>query len=235
MHAMSVEQSAAPKLSELPPAPCSQGWPDIREWRKQARQTLISHRLGMGSQLRREQGERAKGFLRAHLQSRRLTTVGLYWPMRGEIDIHDLARKLVEAGVQISLPVVVTKSAPVEFWRWQPGMPMSKGIWNIPIPQEREVIEPEVLIVPLVGFDPANYRLGYGGGYYDRTIAAARQRPLCIGFGYAASQLSSICPQPHDVPMDIIITDAGEIPKRDLSSGVSTPAGIPRSSARTRE
>jgi 5-formyltetrahydrofolate cyclo-ligase len=104
------------------------------------------------------------------------------------------------------LPVVVQPGAPVEFWSWTEGAPMRRGIWNIPIPEERVLLQPGLLLVPLVGFDAAGYRLGYGGGYYDRTLAAARQRPHCVGLGYADSHLDSIYPQPHDIPMHKIVT-----------------------------
>jgi 5-formyltetrahydrofolate cyclo-ligase len=83
---------------------------------------------------------------------------------------------------------------------------MSRGIWNIPIPAEREALHPDALIVPLVGFDSQRFRLGYGGGYYDRTIAAAARRPYCVGLGYAEARLDSIFPQPHDIRMDLIVT-----------------------------
>jgi 5-formyltetrahydrofolate cyclo-ligase len=192
---------------ELTPAPCSQGWDAIRAWRRQMRESLINYRLGLPLHVRAEQGERAKRLLREQLKRHDVKSIGLYWPMRGEVDVRDLARECAAAGIRVGLPVVVEKAAPVEFWHWEPGMRMSRGIWHIPIPSTREIVEPEMLIVPLVGFDPSKYRLGYGGGYYDRTLAATKPRPLCIGLGYEAAQLPTICPQPHDVPMDIIITD----------------------------
>ena len=84
---------------------------------------------------------------------------------------------------------------------------MTRGVWNIPIPGRREVLNPDALIVPLVGFDPRRFRLGYGGGYYDRTIAAAARRPHCVGLGFEEARLASISPQPHDIAMDVIVTD----------------------------
>jgi len=86
---------------------------------------------------------------------------------------------------------------------------MTKGIWDIPIPKERAVVMPDAVLVPLVGFDPCGFRLGYGGGYFDRTLAAARPRPYAIGLGYEDSVLPTIFPQPHDIPMDLIVTDRG--------------------------
>ena len=86
-------------------------------------------------------------------------------------------------------------------------MRMQRGLWNIPIPREREVVTPEALLVPMVGFDRARYRLGYGGGYYDRTLAAAVPRPHTIGVAYADSELATIHPQSHDIPLNLIVTD----------------------------
>jgi 5,10-methenyltetrahydrofolate synthetase len=84
---------------------------------------------------------------------------------------------------------------------------MERGLWDIPIPAVRELVQPDALIVPLVGFDSACYRLGYGGGYYDRTLAAAVKRPFCVGLGFNAGALSTIFPQMHDIPLDAIVTD----------------------------
>lgn len=86
-------------------------------------------------------------------------------------------------------------------------MRMASGIWNIPMPAEGEWLQPEVLLVPLLGFDGSGYRLGYGGGYYDRTLAAMPAKPLAIGIGFELSRLATIHPQPHDVRMDLIVTE----------------------------
>jgi 5,10-methenyltetrahydrofolate synthetase len=84
---------------------------------------------------------------------------------------------------------------------------MQTGVWNIPIPKQRDILTPDAVIVPLVGFDGCGYRLGYGGGYFDRTLASAVPRPFAIGLGYADSALQTIYPQPHDIPMNLIVTD----------------------------
>jgi 5,10-methenyltetrahydrofolate synthetase len=92
--------------------------------------------------------------------------------------------------------VIVQKSAPLEFWVWKPGMPMDRGVWDIPVPATREAVEPDVLIAPLVGFDTAGFRLGYGGGYFDRTLAASSPRPYCIG-NAIADDPSAAARYPH--------------------------------------
>ncbi len=184
-------------------------WDEIRQWRKAQRQALIAQRLATPLELRLDQGAAAKQHLRNAVDIGAHHRLGIYWPMRGEMDVRDIARAHVEAGGIVALPVVVERNAAVEFWRWLPGMQMNRGIWDIPIPVERELVHPDLLIVPLVGFDAGGYRLGYGGGYYDRTIAAANPRPLCVGLGFSATALPSIFPQPHDIPMRLIVTENG--------------------------
>ena len=184
-----------------------ESWKEIQAWRKTTRDALIAQRLGLASHVRRARGEQAKRRLLEAVDLKQYPTVGLYSPMRGEIDVRDVARDHCEAGGVVGLPVVVERSAPVEFWRWYPGMKMQRGIWDIPIPAQREVVTPDLLIIPLVGFDAQGYRLGYGGGYYDRTIAAAARRPLCVGLGYTEASLATIYPQPHDIPMNMVVTD----------------------------
>lgn len=193
-------------LIEMPPPPRSPDWSEVRPWRVAMRKALIGRRLALEGAVRRAEGERAIERLIESVELGRFGTLGVYWPVRGEIDVRDVAIAHLKKGGRVALPVVVTKSAPVEFWSWRPDMPMSRGIWNIPVPAEREVLYPEALVVPLVGFDRERFRLGYGGGYYDRTIAAAPRRPYCIGLGYADARLDSIYPQPHDIGMDLIVT-----------------------------
>jgi 5-formyltetrahydrofolate cyclo-ligase len=196
-----VERLAPPK---------SQSWEDIKAWRKQQREALIKARPQDPNDRRLRSApilEQLAAELRALRSQPRASVLGIYWPFRGEIDLRDLAHEHIEAGGIVALPVVVEKNAPVEFWRWRPQVPMSRGLFNIPIPGEREVVVPDLLIVPLVGFDRAGYRLGYGGGYYDRTLAASQPRPRTLGIAFAESELETIYPQPHDVPMNRIITD----------------------------
>ncbi|MEP7243738.1 MAG: 5-formyltetrahydrofolate cyclo-ligase [Gammaproteobacteria bacterium] len=183
------------------------GWEQIRAWRKSTRERLIAQRVAAPPHVRRVLGQSAKLRLEESVDLRQYTTIGIYWPIRGEFDVRDIARKHLDAGCVVGLPVIVERSAPVEFWKWRPGIRMQTGIWDIPIPAEREVVSPDLLIIPLVGFDTKGYRLGYGGGYYDRTIAAAARRPFRVGLGYTSSSLATIYPQPHDIPMNLIVTD----------------------------
>lgn len=88
---------------------------------------------------------------------------------------------------------------------------MVDGVFGIPYPAESHVLAPDTLVVPLVGYDDCCYRLGYGGGYYDRTLAVAEPKPLSIGIGFESLRLETIWPQPYDVPMDYIVTEAETI------------------------
>ena len=88
-----------------------------------------------------------------------------------------------------------------------PGQAMRSGFWNIPVPTQRDVVLPDLMLAPLVGFDQGNYRLGYGGGYFDRTLASRDPRPIVIGVGYDFGALETIFPQPHDIPMHAILTE----------------------------
>ncbi|MEQ8233300.1 MAG: 5-formyltetrahydrofolate cyclo-ligase [Gammaproteobacteria bacterium] len=128
-------------------------------------------------------------------------------PFRGELDLRPLADSLADRAVDFALPVVAAPARPLVFRRWWPGMRMTRGVWGIPVPAAAPEVTPDVLLVPLLGYDDAGYRLGHGGGYYDRTLAAAVPRPLAIGVGYAGARLPTILPQPHDMPMDVIVTD----------------------------
>jgi 5,10-methenyltetrahydrofolate synthetase len=112
-------------------------------------------------------------------------------------------------GGRCALPVVVERHAPLVFRTWRPGAPMASGIWNIPVPADGVDVLPDIVVSPVVGFDPACYRLGYGGGYYDRTLAGMARRPLVIGVGFAMSAVSTIHPLPHDIPMQFIVTEHG--------------------------
>lgn len=113
-------------------------------------------------------------------------------------------------GVRVALPVVEEKAAPLVFRHWIPEMRMIRGDWNIPVPPpEAEVLVPEIVLAPLMGWDGEGYRLGYGGGYFDRMLAALDPRPFTIGIGLQAARIPTIYPQPHDIALDILLTETG--------------------------
>jgi 5-formyltetrahydrofolate cyclo-ligase len=210
-HANGGEPSSPPCsmhefADELLPLSPNAEWSAVRSFRRAKRAELLERRGAVSFRDRERYGESLTAHLLATLHLAAYPVLGFYWPIRAELDLRKLASRHVEAGGIAALPVVVEKNAPVEFWQWQPGSAMQRGLWNIPVPAERRVVVPNALLIPLVGYDAAGYRLGYGGGYYDRTLAA-EPRPLCIGVGYDEAKLATIYPQPHDVPMDLIVTE----------------------------
>jgi len=180
-------------------------------WRRETRRRLIEARLALPVAERERRAALAVAALTEAAELERFAVIGLYWPFRGEIDLRPLARRLIGAGTRIGLPVVVAKDAPVEFREWFPDAAMTRGVWNIPIPDGTAVVHPACLIVPLVGFDADGFRLGYGGGYYDRTLAARRPHPWAIGLGFDLGRLETIHPLDHDIAMDGIVTESGAV------------------------
>ena len=199
--------------TEAPPGAPEQDWDEVRLWRKAKRDVLIGRRLAMPDADRVSQSAQITEVLAQLLPARPGALIGFYWPFKGEYDPRPLARSLHAQGLRLALPVVVRKACPVIFREWWPGIPMEAGIWNIPVPAGGDPVEPELLLVPLVGFDRRNYRLGYGGGYYDRTLAACRVRPRTVGIGFELSRIATIHPLPHDIPMDQIVTGLGAAAK----------------------
>jgi 5-formyltetrahydrofolate cyclo-ligase len=181
---------------------------DISLWRRQARDRLITARMAIdGEQRRRWCGEieRRLASLLGDLPGR---AIGLYWPHRAEFDPRPLADALWSQGRIVALPAIVERRDLLEYRAWRKDAEMERGLYDIPAPKARDIVQPDIIVVPLVGFDAANYRLGYGGGYFDRTLAALEPRPLSIGVGFEAALLDTIHPQPHDVAMDFIVTEA---------------------------
>jgi 5,10-methenyltetrahydrofolate synthetase len=180
----------------------------INDWRRATRTALLERRQAVPPAERRQAAEAIAERLDHLCAKVRPACVGLYWPIKHEFSLLDWGRALAQAGgVRLCLPVVVTPKAPLEYWEWTPGEKMTPGFWNIPQPGERRLAVPELVLAPVLGFDRARYRLGYGGGYFDRTLAALPRRPFAVGVGYAFGALETIFPQPHDVPMDAVVTE----------------------------
>lgn len=194
---------------------------DVARWRKAERERLRDLRMALSASERRASGEalvrHLKRILQDHFDAARGMIFSAYWPIKGEPDLRPLMAELHEAGVKIALPLVETRSAPLTFRRWTPATRMVHGVWNIPVPPpEAPAVMPDVALAPLVGWTEDGYRLGYGGGYFDRTLAALRPKPLVIGVGFEAAKLATIYPQPHDIRLDMILTEAGIRTGREL-------------------
>ncbi|MBN9063002.1 MAG: 5-formyltetrahydrofolate cyclo-ligase [Rhizobiales bacterium 65-9] len=184
-----------------------QQWKDVARWRKAERERMIAARLAMSAEVRRRFTEEIARRLDALLGEIHGRTVSLYWPFRGEPDLRDWMETVWRRGGVCALPVVERKAAPLTFRSWRSGEPLEKGVWNIPFPANGRAVRPDVVIAPVVGFDRGCYRLGYGGGFFDRTLASLSPKPIAIGVGYGAQETPSIYPQNHDVPMRAILTE----------------------------
>ena len=180
-----------------------------RAWRAD----LLARRMGLPQDEHRRMSAAVLDRLILTFPSICAERVGIYWAFRREISIFPLAKHILAEGGEVSLPVVLERRRPVQFRTWKPGDPLSTGVHDIPYPRDGAVVLPDTLIIPLVGFDAACHRLGYGGGCYDRTLAGADPKPVTIGVGFEFMRLTSIEPLAHDVPMDFIVTEAGAFPR----------------------
>jgi 5,10-methenyltetrahydrofolate synthetase len=184
-------------------------WDDIKQWRKAERAQLLARRSAAPADEHRRWSEAITQSLVEGFPILQWMTVGFYWPIQGEFDPRFAIREFRKHGARAALPVVVQKAAPLQFREWWPGVPATKGVFDLPVPEGTAVLRPQAALIPPVGFDRQGYRLGYGGGYFDRTLAALVPQPLKIGVGFELSRIPTIYPQPHDVPMDFVVTEAG--------------------------
>ena len=192
----------------------------ILQWRRAERQRLLDARQALPAHTRQQHSAAIARHLSAWLGDVQGRTIAVYWPFRGEPVLHGWMAQVHAAGASCALPDVVQRQAPLRFLTWWPGATMARGVWDIPVPAAGIVVEPDIVVAPVVGFDPAGYRLGYGGGFYDRTLAARAalpaSKPQVIGVGYGLAAIASIHPLPHDIPMDVVITEHG--PQRPVTA-----------------
>lgn len=155
--------------------------------------------------------------LRVWLAGRHESAIGAYWPIKGEFDALPALYRWSEAAPErrIGLPVVDRETRQLRFQLWYPGCEMEDDAYGIPKPRGTPVFEPQLLLVPCVGYGPQGVRLGYGGGFYDRTLAALRPRPYTAGLAYSHGFLPWLRAEPHDVPLDAILNEEGVAWQRD--------------------
>lgn len=182
---------------------------DSNALRARLRRECIAARLAMPAEQRAAHEDCINRLLWEWFAQQPVGSVGYCWPIRAEVDCRPLILRLLAAGWQAAMPVVVERDVPMCFRHWTPEMPMAQDPYGIPVPLSAEVPAPSVLLLPLVAYDAAGYRLGYGGGYFDRTLAACTVRPVTLGIGYALSYVGSIYPAAHDIPLDLVVTEAG--------------------------
>lgn len=173
------------------------------------RREKIAARMAMPAAAHRSASVAIRHHLTEFLLPLRVGTIAFCMPIRAEADCRPLVEHLITLGWRAAMPVVRETDAPLEFRGWTPDAPMATDPYGIPIPAAGPLVHPDVILLPLVAFDAAGYRLGYGGGYFDRTLAVMQPRPLAVGVGFDLGAVADIRPEPHDVPLDLIVTESG--------------------------
>jgi 5,10-methenyltetrahydrofolate synthetase len=182
---------------------------EIKERRKATRAMLVARRLAAPAADRERWTIQIESSLRAGFSALEGMIVGFCWPFQGEFDSRPFVTDLHSRGIRAVLPAVVAKAQPLEFREWWPGVAMTNGVYDLPVPDDTPVLTPDLLLIPALGFGSQGDRLGYGGGFFDRTLAALHPKPLAVGIAFELSRIASIEPQPHDVLMDFIVTELG--------------------------
>jgi 5,10-methenyltetrahydrofolate synthetase len=186
---------------------------DVARWRRAERARLLADRAGLPVAARQAAAAVIGSHLDALLARRSGAIEGLtisaWWPIKAELNLRPWLESLLARGARVALPVVEERAATLRFRLWTPDCRMVQGFWKIPVPADGPDVVPQITLAPVVGWDAAGYRLGYGGGYFDRTLAALAPRPLAIGIGLQSAQVATIFPQPHDIAMDAIVTETG--------------------------
>ena len=181
----------------------------VKQWRKRERERLIAARLALDAATI----GRYRGLIDAHLERAfpqlAESCVAFCWPIRNEYDARHLARRLRAQGATTALPVVVARGLPLIFRDWHSGVPLAQGALGIPHPVDSREVLPDVLLLPVNGFDALGYRLGYGGGFFDRTLAVLARRTISIGIGYELARIDTVHPQSWDMPLDWLVTERG--------------------------
>jgi 5-formyltetrahydrofolate cyclo-ligase len=201
---------------------------DIKNWRKAQRQRLIAARLQVAPE-RLDRWRRAIDVsLERSFPGLAKRQVAICWPIKNEYDPRHLARTLRERGARTALPLVVAPKQPLAFREWRPGIELARGPMDIPYPVNSPEMIPEAVLLPMNGWDQQGYRLGYGAGFFDRTLAALPAKPVVIGVTYELARLETIHPQPWDIPVDYVVTERG-VYRRDPEGlvflGAPEPSG----------
>ncbi len=190
---------------------------DLQAQKKAMRAALIARREAMPDRLARN--EALQRVMRVWLLERPDTVIGAYWPIKGEFDPLPALYRWKEAETsaidgkhrRLGLPVVDKIHKTLTFHAWYPGCDMEPDAYGIPKPKDTEVIVPTLLFVPCVGYGIGGYRLGYGGGFYDRTLATLSPKPFTVGLGYTSGFVDDFEPESHDQPLDAILNDNGVV------------------------
>lgn len=188
----------------------AQNLPDTA-WRADLRQRCIAARLAMSAAEHQQRSAQIETHLQVLLKQHPPRILGYCWPYRAEFDCRPLVKQLLAADPELRacLPVVHATEHSMSFRAWSPGSPMHNDRHGIPYPATGQTVLPDVLLIPVNAFDAQGYRLGYGAGYFDRSLATLTPRPLTIGIGFELARVASTRPASHDIPLDVIVTETG--------------------------
>lgn len=173
------------------------------------RRDKLAARLALDNDTHAALSNQIETHLAALLTPLAAQTLAFCAPVRGEFDMRPLAALLIKRGWHSAMPIIDIVEAPMSFRAWTPASAMSVDRYGIPVPASGDILVPSIVLLPLVAFDLQGYRLGYGGGYFDRTLATMVPRPLAIGVGFELARVDDIGPQPHDIRLDAVVTEAG--------------------------
>jgi 5,10-methenyltetrahydrofolate synthetase len=182
---------------------------ELAAWRKAERQRLLRERDGLVREVLAERRARMDTHIERVFPDLVHGVIAFCWPYRNEYDVRHLAAALRRRGAKTAMPVVVAPKTPLIFREWHPGVELVKGPLDIPYPVGSPEVTPDNVLLPMLGWDGDGYRLGYGGAFFDRTLASLAKRPRVIGLAYEQAYLKSIHPQPHDIPVDFVVTERG--------------------------
>ena len=199
-------------MSAIPPPPPDDAARDAQ------RRKLIAARLALPDRL--ERAVELQSVLRAWLAGRRETAIGAYWPIKGEFDPLPALYRWSEGGVdgsprRIGLPVADRETGSLRFHVWYPGCPMEQDAYDIPKPKDTDEFKPAMLVVPCLGFGPGGVRLGYGGGFFERTLASLQPRAVTVGVSYGHGFLPFLRLGPREIQLDALLTEDGVMWQRD--------------------
>jgi 5-formyltetrahydrofolate cyclo-ligase len=178
-------------------------------FRADLRRAAVSARLAMTGAEHARLSALIEGHLHALLMPRPPGVLAFCWPIRAEFDARPLLAQLLDRGWGGCVPTVMAPHAPMVFRAWTPDSAMTEDRHGIPIPAADGQVIPDVILLPVVAFDAMGFRLGYGGGYFDRTLAGMVPRPLAIGVGFELARVETIRPEPHDIALDAVVTETG--------------------------
>lgn len=179
----------------------------VHAWRQAQRAVMRRRRAGIDAAARLNADAAIARHLAAALKIEADVCIAVYWPLASEPDLSAWCSRQAAAGRRLALPVVVAAAAPLIFRPWSVGEALARDALDIPCPPDKVAVQPDIIVAPCVAFDATGFRLGSGGGYYDRTLADAEHRPMLVGVAYDCLKLPSIRPQPHDIPFDMIISE----------------------------